>query len=149
MTMPDWFQMDSGAQTVHLIITAGSTSSNNYWNMNGAIRGTMAVNVPEGYTVTIDFVNRDPNMAHGLTISRETKNFVLPPSAETAFPGAGTENPNSMLEATLPGETETIQFVASEAGLYSMICLIPGHSAVGMWRWFVVTSDGQAGVQGV
>jgi uncharacterized cupredoxin-like copper-binding protein len=37
--------------------------------------------------------------------------------------------------------------VDGQAGSYGLVCLIPGHSAVGMWLYFNVSADGQAGVQ--
>lgn len=147
MTMPDWFQVDNEARTVQMTVTAGSTPVNNYWNFNGGINGQLAINVPEGYTVVIDFINEDPNMAHSLGISEETQNFAMPPDTTPVFEGAITENPGSMVDGTMPGESETVRFVAGRAGNYSMVCYIPGHSAVGMWLYFNVT-DGEAGVQG-
>jgi sulfocyanin len=149
LTVPDWYSVDNAAQTVHLTIVAGSVPDNNYWNFNGAVRGALAITVPEGYTVTIDLVNQDPNMAHSLGISNELTNFAMPPSPEPVFAGAVTSNPQSMIDATMPGETESITFVADAAGNYSMVCYIAGHSAVGMWLFFNVSADGEAGVQGL
>ena len=149
MSMPDWFSVDHDARTVSMTMTAGSTPDNNYWNYNGFIRGQIAINVPEGYTVTIELVNEDPNMAHSVGISSEVSNFAMPPATVPVFEGAITENPASMIDATMPGESETITFVADAAGTYSMVCYIPGHSAVGMWLFFKVTGNGDAGVQGL
>jgi len=147
MTMPDWYQIDQGAKTVHLTLTAGATSLNNYWNYNGHIKGSMAITVPEGFTVTIDQVNKDPNMAHSIGILTLPENFSMPPQPNPVFPGAVSENPTSMIDATMPGETETIQFVAATPGEYALVCLIPGHAAVGMWAYFDVSADGTAGVR--
>ena len=149
MSMPAWFTVDNAARTAHITLTAGATPDNNYWNYNGYIRGQIALNVPEGYTVTIDLVNDDPNMAHSVGVSSEVSNFAMPPAAVPVFEGAITQNPASMIDATMPGETETITFVAGAAGTYSLICYIPGHSAVGMWLFFKVTGDGAVGVQGM
>jgi len=148
MTIPDWFAVDNDAQTVTIDVTAGSIPDNNYWNFNGHIKGQLAINVPEGYTVTINFVNQDPNMAHSLGISTELSNFAMPPSPTPAFAGAISGNPQSMIDATMPGESETITFVADAAGNYTMVCYIAGHTAIGMWLFFNVT-DGEAGVQGL
>lgn len=149
MTMPDWYEIDRDAQTVNLTITAGSTNANNYWNYNGAINGGMAITVPEGYTVNLTLVNEDPNMPHSAVISSETQNFATPPSPEPVFAGGATQNPMSMVDATMPGQTETITFVAETAGTYSMVCTIPGHSALGMWVYFnVAPADAEVGVQG-
>jgi len=147
MTVPDWYVVDNTARTVRLAITAGATPDNNYWNYNGATNGALAITVPEGYRVTIELTNRDPNMAHSLGISAETSNFMVPPQPNPVFPGAITVNPTSMMDATMPGEVETIEFVADRAGTYSMVCYIPGHSAVGMWLFFKVSATGEAGVQ--
>ncbi len=149
MTIPDWYSVDNDARTVHLTVTAGSVPDNNYWNMNGAIKGALAITFPEGISVTIDFVNKYPNMAHSLGISAELVNFTVPPTPAPVFEGAMTQNPQSMLDATMPGQTETISFVAETAGNYSMTCYIAGHSTVGMWLFFNVSADGAAGVQGL
>lgn len=149
LTTPEWYSVDGDAGTAHLTIIAGATPDNNYWNMNGAIRGELAITVPEGYTVTIDFVNRDPNMAHSLGVSSELSNFAVPPTPNPVFEGAITSNPQSMIDSTMPGETESITFVAGTAGNYSLVCYIAGHSTVGMWLFFNVSGDGTAGVQGL
>jgi sulfocyanin len=146
MTTPEWFHVDEANRTVHMTITAGLTDALNYWNFNGAVNGSMAITVPEGYTVTVDLVNKDPVMAHSLVVLAQTDNFAAPGNTP-AFEGAATSNPTSMTDATMPGETESITFTASAAGNYSMVCLIPGHSAVGMWIYFNVSADGSMGVQ--
>lgn len=147
MTMPDWYVVDNDAQTVHLTLIAGETPLQNYWNYNGANNGDLAITVPAGYTVTIEQVNRDPNMAHSIGILALPNSFAMPPQPNPVFEGAISQNPLSMVEATMPGETESIEFVASEAGSYGLVCLIPGHAAVGMWLYFNVSGDGEAGVQ--
>jgi len=147
MTMPDWFHADDAAKTIHMTITAGATDLKNYWNFNGYTDGNMAITVPEGYAVTIDLVNKDPVMAHSLGISSVTENFAIVDPATVAFPGAITASPASLTEATLPGETESITFTAATAGSYTMLCFVPGHSAVGMWVRFNVSADGGKGVQ--
>lgn len=149
LSMPEWYRVDHDAMTVTLDIEAGATPDNNYWNYNGAIRGEWAITVPVGYTVTVNLSNSDPNMAHSLGISRELTNFAVPPTPDPVFEGAVTENPQSMVDATMPGESETITFVASEAGDYSMVCYIAGHTAVGMWLYFIVTEGQDAGVAGM
>jgi sulfocyanin len=147
MMMPDWFQIDADAQTVTMTLTAGTVSDNNYWNFNGATKGGMAITVPEGYAVTIEFVNSDPVMAHSLGISAETTTFGAMPEPIAVFEGAMSANPGSMMESTMPGQSETIQFVADAAGNYSIVCYIAGHAVTGMWIYFNVSADGTAGVQ--
>lgn len=149
LSMPDWYAVDHDAGTVAITLTAGSTPDNNYWNYNGYTNGELAISVPEGYTVEITLVNNDPNMAHSVGVSTERSNFTMPPTPEPVFAGAITENPQSMIDATMPGETETITFTADAAGSYSLVCYIAGHSAVGMWLFFDVSADAEAGVRGL
>lgn len=147
MTTPDWFTVDHDARTVQVTLIAGETNANNYWNYNGATNGDLAITVPEGYTISVEQVNRDPNMAHSVGILELPGNFAMPPQPNPVFAGAISSNPTSMIDATMPGETESIQFVADRAGNYGLVCLIPGHAAVGMWLYFNVSADGEAGVQ--
>ena len=149
LSIPEWYAVDNDARTVSITLTAGSTADNNYWNYNGYTSGALAITVPEGYTVTMTLINEDPNMAHSVGVSSELSNFTMPPAADPVFAGAITENPASMVDATMPGETETITFVAETAGSYSLVCYIPGHTAVGMWLFFDVSADGEAGVRGL
>ena len=145
MTIPDWFHVDADAQTVHMTLTAGGTPP---WHFNDAHHGGQAITVPVGYTITIDLVNEDPVMAHSLGISAEAAPFggVLEPVA--VFDGAITDDPGSMVDGTMPGETDTVTFLAETAGNYSIVCYIAGHSLTGMWLYFNVSSDGSVGVQG-
>jgi sulfocyanin len=147
MTTPDWFHVDEANKVVHMTITAGLTDALNHWNFNGYTRGEATITVPQGYTVTIDLVNNDPVMAHSVGISTVTSNFGAMLDNTIAFEGAVTADAASMTDATLPGETESISFVAATAGNYSMACLIVGHAATGMWVYFNVSADGSAGVQ--
>ncbi|MEJ2541469.1 MAG: sulfocyanin-like copper-binding protein [Gemmatimonadota bacterium] len=146
MTMPSWYTMNGS--DVSLDIIAGATDKGNYWNYNGAQFGEMTITVPVGANVTINFSNEDPNMAHSLGISPGFSTAPAMVEATPVFEGAISANPTSMTDATLPGETETITFTASEAGEYSMVCYIPGHAVSGMWVHFVVSADGEAGVTG-
>jgi sulfocyanin len=147
MTMPDWYKKDDATKTVSLDITAGATDANNHWNFNGGTHGDIAITVPEGYTVKIDFQNHDPAMAHSMGIVAQTSGFGAAMTPTPAFPGAITSNPTSMTAATLPGKSEDVTFKADKAGNYAMVCFIPGHAATGMYLLFNVSSDGSAGVQ--
>ena len=101
-----------------------------------------------GAEVTINFSNNDPNMAHSVGISAGFDTAPAMVDATPIFEGAISSNPTSMTDATLPGQSETITFTASEAGEYTMVCYIPGHAVSGMWIRFNVSADGEAGVMG-
>ena len=148
LTTPDWMVVDDAAKTVTLDVVVGMNGANNNWNFNGLINGEATIVVPEGYTVTMNFVNDDPAMAHSVGVS--TKEAVWPPLFTTvtpAFEGALSKNPTDMATSTLPGERETLTFVADKAGEYALVCYIPAHAATGMWLGFTVSSDGRSGVE--
>jgi FtsP/CotA-like multicopper oxidase with cupredoxin domain len=144
MTMPDWYRMDGN--TVTLDITAGATPDQNYWNFNGFLGGRGSITVPAGSRVVINFQNDDPNMAHSVGIEEYRDSWIGIIEVGPVFEGAVSSNPGSLTEATLPGESEVIEFDASTPGTYAMVCYIPGHAQIGMWVTFIVSEDGSAGV---
>jgi sulfocyanin len=142
--LPSWYRMNGNQ--VGLDIVAGATPDIQYWNFNGAGNGNMTITVPEGAQVTINFRNDDPNMPHSIGVAPFTPTPPANPAPEPVFPGAISQNPVSMTDATLTGETETITFTASQAGQYALLCYIPGHAVSGMWVRFNV--GGEPGVTG-
>lgn len=143
----DWFQIDDGTQTVTLDITAGATPDLNYWNFNGYTKANPGtITVPAGYTVVLNLINNDPNMAHSIGVETWQDTWGGTVEVSPEFEGAVTENPGSLTDATMPGESETIQFVASTAGEYALVCYVPGHANLGMYVKFIVSSDGTSGV---
>jgi len=144
--MPSWMQVDNTARTVTIQLTAGSTTDNNRWNYNGYFGGRGGITVPTGYTVTVNFVNQDPAMAHSFVIENPMATY---PNAFTeatpVFEGAMTSDPLSMTGSTMPGETEDVTFVAGAPGEYVMLCVVVGHAATGMWLDFTVSPDETAG----
>lgn len=149
LSMPAWMQVDRNARTVTLDIVAGQGNANNRWNFNGHANGDATVVVPQGYEVTLNFENADPNNPHSVAIDARTggswpATFDNP---TPAFEGATTSGAASMTEATQPNESETITFTAAEAGSYTMICYVPAHAATGMWIGFEVSAADEAGVR--
>lgn len=149
LSMPEWMQVDHDAQTVTLDITAGSDPANNRWNYNGYANGNATIVVPQGYEVTINFDNADPNNPHSLGID-ERPSGSWPTTFQNptpVFEGAITQGATSMTEGTMSDESETITFTTGQAGEYTMVCYIPAHAATGMWINFNVSADGEAGVR--
>jgi rusticyanin len=95
--------------------------------------------VPQGAHVTIQFVNADSDMAHGLVITagNGAAASVMPMmTAAPAFSGAALW---FLGEATSAGmHTGTISFTATASGTYQYLCPVPGHAQEGMIGSFVV-----------
>ncbi|TVR64764.1 MAG: hypothetical protein EA422_05825 [Gemmatimonadales bacterium] len=143
---PDWFVVDHDAGTVQIDLIAGTSSANNYWNFHGLHGGAGEIVVPEGYEVSLTLINQDPNMGHSVGVGEIQSPWPNSFSQVTPlFEGAVTSNPTSMTESTLPGEQETITFVADQSGEFALICYVVGHAASGMWMPFTVSAEGEAG----
>jgi len=139
LTTPEWFVADPTARTLTLQLSATPAP----WTFNGLSGARSEIVIPEGYTVTINFTNNDPSMAHSLVVSARAASYPSTFSETAAsFPGAATSNPQSLTESTLPGETETITFVASSAGDYVILCQVAGHAVAGMFVNLTVVAEG-------
>ncbi|MFV1986901.1 MAG: sulfocyanin-like copper-binding protein [Gemmatimonadota bacterium] len=130
----DWIQVDTSAREVKLDIVAGLTSENFSWNFNGYFGGGATLTVPVGYRVVIDFRNDDKAVPHSIGVSEIQTPFPpLLTDLTPVFTGAISEDPTSMTDSTMPGESETVIFTADKAGTYALLCYIPAHAATGMW----------------
>lgn len=145
LSTPAWMAVDETARTVTMDIRAGETDANNRWNFNGLYAGNGAISVPEGFQVTINFTNADPNQPHSIGIDEAMDSY--PATFEMPEPVfAGAVSPDATTTGTAPNQSATISFTADRAGDYAMICYIPGHAVAGMVIPFHVTTDGSAGV---
>ena len=149
-TIPaDWISVDDAARTVTVTLVAGETDANNRWNFNGYANGETTVVVPVGYTVTVNFENRDPVHHHSVGVLARAASY--PPvfdEATPVFDGAITSNATSMTEATAPGGgTGSFTFVASEAGEYALVSAVPANAVTGMWIGFEVSEVGDSGLR--
>ncbi len=94
--------------------------------------------VAEGAHVSIELVNADDDMAHGLVLSARGAGSSWMPmmTARPAFPGAALwflgEKTSAGMHAGM------LSFTASSAGTYSYFCPVPGHAQEGMEGSFVV-----------
>ena len=146
LSTPAWMTMDETAQTVSMDIVAGETEANNRWNFNGLYAGEGAIVVPQGYSVTINFTNADPNQPHSFGIDEAMDSYPATfDNPEPVF--AGAISPDAATTGTAPNGTATISFTTDTAGEYAMICYIAGHAVAGMVVPFEVSADGSAGVR--
>lgn len=133
---PQYMRYDAAARRVELTIIAALDKSNSGYNLNGASYGAHHVIVPMGWTVTIDFVNRDV-IPHSIAAIRESRLLPLR-VARPAFASASSRAP----EIGLPGggRQNDIAFVANVAGPYLLACGVPGHAVSGSYLRFTVSS---------
>jgi rusticyanin len=87
--------------------------------------------VPAGAKVSIELVNADTDMAHGLVVTGSgTTSWMPMMTASPAFSGSALW---FLGEATSAGMHEgTLTFTAGQAGTYQYLCPVPGHAQEGM-----------------
>jgi sulfocyanin len=136
---PTWLQFNASAKTADFDLLAGMTTDFAGLNFNGFRAGGLTLTVPEGWTVTLHFKNKDPNLPH----SAEVASGADVPSGpvKPAFSGAET---GSLDTGMPPGASQDVKFVAAKAGSYMIICPVPGHAAAGMWIRFEVAAGATA-----
>jgi uncharacterized cupredoxin-like copper-binding protein len=122
--------VDSSSKTVTVILNINGFSFDGYSN------GQMTVNVPQGWTVTLQ-CNNKASVPHSCAVTSGS-------STSPAFSGAATSDPTTT--GVQPGSSQKATFVAGQTGQYRIVCLIPGHESAGMWDNFVVTSSGSPSV---
>ncbi len=91
-----------------------------------------AISVPAGAHVTIELVNADADMAHGLVImpAGAARSAVPMMSAAPSFSGAALWFLGKPTAAGM--HAGTISFTATAPGSYQYLCPVPGHAREGM-----------------
>ena len=122
--------------TVHLTVEASPTMPAENFRIAGLTDPTVVV--PTGARVTIELINADGDMAHGLVVTAAGTAATWMPmaAAAPAFPGAAVW---FLGDATAAGmHRADITFTASTPGSYRYLCPIPGHAQEGMVGTFTV-----------
>jgi sulfocyanin len=125
---------DPGARTVNIELIGAFGAANGGMNFNGGAKGDQTITVPVGWTVNMDFVNRDVS-PHSAILLPDQLPLPLEPGP-SAIPGAYTINVTDGLPVN---GTDRMSFTASKPGSYLIVCGVPGHGPAGMYIGFVVS----------
>jgi rusticyanin len=119
-----------------LTVEASPSMPDESFRIAGLTNPTLVV--PRGTTVTIELINADSDMAHGLVVTaRGAESSEMPMMADPpAFPGAALW---FLGESTSAGMHEgSLTFAADRSGTYAYLCPVPGHAQKGMVGTFLV-----------
>jgi rusticyanin len=122
--------------TVNLAVLASPAMPAESFRIAGMADPT--ISVPAGAHVTIELVNADSDMAHGLVVMPAGAASSDMPMMTTAasFPGAALW---FLGEPTAAGmHAGTLAFTAASPGSYQYLCPVPGHAREGMAGTFIV-----------
>ena len=118
------------------VLASPSDGPDMTFRIAGLVNPTLVV--PLGATVTVQFINADPDMSHNWAVTNAQAPFsFMTMMVGPAFPGAVAPPLGDPTSAGLP--SETVRFTASAAGTYTYLCEVPGHAAQGMHGTFQVT----------
>jgi rusticyanin len=135
--VPAGASIDKAARTitftttsVHLTVLASPSMPAESFRIAGMTNPT--VSVPAGARVTIELVNADTDMAHGLVIKPAgTASSAMPMmTAALAFTGSALWFLGKPTAAGM--HAGTITFTATAPGSYQYLCPVPGHARKGM-----------------
>ncbi len=121
---------------VRLAAVASAPGAGMYrFEIAGLVNPTLVV--PAGARVSIDVVNADDDMAHGLVVTSPGAAGWMPMmDAWPAFPGTAVWALGESTGAGLHAATE--HFTATTPGHYRYLCAVPGHAQRGMAGAFIV-----------
>jgi rusticyanin len=141
--VPAGASIDKAARTitftttsVHLAVLASPSMPAESFRIAGMTNPTLSV--PAGARVTIELVNADTDMAHGLVIMPAgTASSAMPMmTAAPAFTGSTLW---FLGKPTAAGtHAGTITFTATAPGSYQYLCPVPGHAREGMTGTLIV-----------
>lgn len=131
---------DAASKTATLPMVSGVGSTGGGWNFNGHNSGTLIFTVPVGAKVEMPYYN-DDIVPHSLGVVNGSPTNVPSAPSAPAFPSAVTIQ---FEQGLMTGQKDLVQFTASKAGTYLIVCGVAGHAASGMWVVFVVSASAKA-----
>ena len=141
--VPAGASIDQAARTisfttvnVNLVVLASPSMPAESFRIAGMTNPS--ISVPAGAHVTIELINADEDMAHGLVITSAgpASSWMPMMTASPAFPGSALWFLGKPTTAGM--HARTLTFTAAQPGSYQYLCPVPGHARDGMAGAFTV-----------
>ncbi|HKV52606.1 MAG TPA: sulfocyanin-like copper-binding protein [Gemmatimonadaceae bacterium] len=128
--------VNAAAKKVSINLYAAYGSANGGMNFNGGSKGDQTITVPLGWSVHIAFQNKDA-IPHSAILLPDR----MPLPAQPGNPAIARAYTKDLTAGIPTGGTDTMDFTATPAGNYLIVCGVPGHGPSGMYIKFVVSAD--------
>ncbi|HET7564061.1 MAG TPA: sulfocyanin-like copper-binding protein [Gemmatimonadaceae bacterium] len=135
----EFLSYDASAKRVTLQVDAALGNHNGGMNFNGGSGGNQTITIPVGWTVRMNFLNKDA-IPHSAIIVPGTMPLPVIPT-DAAIPGAYTKDLTSGIATD---GTDTSTFRVNKPGEYFIECGVPGHGPSGMYIRFTVSATATA-----
>ncbi|HXZ76351.1 MAG TPA: sulfocyanin-like copper-binding protein [Streptosporangiaceae bacterium] len=124
------------ATSVSLVVLASPAMPAESFRIAGMTNPS--ISVPAGAHVTVELINADEDMAHGLVITSAgaARSWMPMMTAAPAFSGSALWFLGKPTTAGM--HTGTLTFTAATPGSYQYLCPVPGHAQKGMAGTFTV-----------
>lgn len=131
--------VNAAAKKVSINLYSAYGSANGGMNFNGGSKGDQTITIPLGWSVHVAFQNKDA-IPHSAILLADRMPLPAQPD-NPAIARAYTKD----VTAGIPTDgTDTMDFTATPAGSYLIVCGVPGHGPSGMYIKFVVSADAKA-----
>ena len=124
----------SGSSAAFTVVAVPPSGPDMTFGIAGMTNPTVVV--PKGARLTVQFINADPDEAHGWIVTTHEPPFTF---GQTVVPAIAGGYAGVLGDPTAAGDgAETITFLAGAAGTYQYLCPMPGHAQMGMHGGFIV-----------
>ena len=140
-TPPDprqYLKVDAQSKTAVVTLIAGYPASDFQFNYDGYTDGSLVLEVPVGWQVTVQCANRS-------TVANSCAVVADAGATTPVQDGWSTPDPRRGLD---PGQSASFVFAPQAAGSYRIASLVPGSEASGMWLDLEVVPGGTPSLKG-
>lgn len=131
----EFMSYDPSARRVKLKLYAADGSNNGGMNFNGGSKGDQTITIPLGWSVHVDFQNKDA-IPHSAIVLPD----AMPLPATPGQPAIARAYTRELTGGIPTDGTDTMDFTAAPAASYLIVCGVPGHGPSGMYIKLVVSA---------
>lgn len=121
---------------VKIVMLGGPKEADEKFVIAGLINPTLKI--PQGANITMEIINKDEGMSHGVEITTATPPYTYMSMMQGGgiYPGASIQPIPKAASNQYPASQ--VSFAASNVGEFYYLCQYPGHAANGMYGKMII-----------